>query len=216
MILPVISMMLFWVSGCTSYRVRVNGYLNLPQGKSLAPNSAICVIENEEANNPIFEKEIRKKIEYLLSNAGYSLRDFESADYYLMISYGISDGKTKTGAVPIYNPGQSMTINTYGTSGSSYSTAQTPGYTTYMPVSTTVFTRYLQLHLIDAAHYRVNSEVVEVWVGDTISTGENSDLREVINYLLISAFEYFGQDTKKGKRKEIYESDERAKALMAI
>lgn len=203
------------VSGCTSYSVRVNGYSNLPKDESLLTNSTICVIENKKAENFLFEAEIKKKIERLLSEYGYPLANAESADYYLLFSYGISDGKNETISVPIYNPGSNYTVNTYGAYGSSYSTIHGSGYTTYVPHSVTKYYRYLKLHLVEAASYRDKAEIIEVWVGDVVSEGANSDLREVINYLLIPAFEYFGQDTKKGKKIEILEMDKRAKGLMS-
>ncbi|MFH1613688.1 MAG: DUF4136 domain-containing protein [Planctomycetota bacterium] len=201
--------------GCTSYQVNVNGYLGVPSDSSISKASTICVVENKDADNTILENEIKTKIEKLLVSAGYSIGDKESADYYILFGYGISDGKEVTGSVPIYNPGQTATVNTFGTYGSSYSTVQTPGHTTYMPYSYAVFTRYLQLKLIDAECFRKSSDIKDIWIGEVTSTGRNSDLREAINYLLIPAFKYFGQNTKKAIREEIFENDKRVRALVS-
>ena len=42
-----------------------------------------------------------------------------------------------------------------------------------------------------------------IWMGKTVSSGRSSDLREVIDYLLVGTFRYFGQDTGKQQKIKI-------------
>lgn len=210
----VLTVCLISFSGCTSYRVSVNGYLGVP-GSSISPGSTINVIEDKKADNTILENEIKRKIEKILVNSGRAMANDDSADYYLLFSYGISDGRNISGSTPIYHPGQTAIANTSDESGSSFSMIQTPGYTTYVPYYQTVYTTYLQLKLIDGEIYRKSLDVKTVWLGEAKNTGSNSDLREVMNYLLIPAFKYFGQNTNKAIKENIFENDKRVRDLVA-
>ena len=102
------------------------------------------------------------------------------------------------------------TFSSYG--GSSYSTIQTPGYTTYIPYSYTVFTRQLKLFLFDNSV--MERKVDPLWIGTITSTGTSSDLREVINYMLVCAFDHFEENTKKRINITLIKGDKRAKALI--
>ena len=197
-------------SGCRTYHINVNGYLDPENEKIVEPGSSIFVIGSKEVKNPIFDKEVKNKIEKLLALKGFDIKDSEEADFFLIYSYGIDNGTTKTGALPVYQSGGTATVNTFGSSGYSHSMVQLPGSTTYVPYSRTLYGRWLLLNVIDAQRYRRTEEINSTWVGEMSSSGSNSDLREVVNYLLVVAFDHFGEDTGKQIKKTILSTDERA------
>ena len=204
----------FGVLGCgPSYRVGLNGYSASGVDLQLPHTSSISVVADTNAPNPLLEKEIASKIQKLLNEKGYAQAPIDRANFYLFFEYGIDSGRTKTGAMPMYHPGGTATVNTFHSyGGSSYSTIQTPGYTTYVPYSRTVYTRWLNLLLYDK---RVMEYKVEpVWIGTITSSGRSSDLREMINYMLVCAFDHFGENTKKRIIRQVSADDKRAKALM--
>lgn len=191
-------------TGCSRIEVRVNGFTSTGIALQLPAHASIAVAEDPNAQNPIFEKEIAGKIQKLLSSKGYSVPSSEKAEYNLAFHYGIDSGRTITGAMPIHHTVGTGTKHTY------YGT----GYTTYMPYSHTVYTRWLILYLTDAKKFKETRKIEHMWIGEVISSGSSTDLRSVINYMLVAAFEHFGDNTKKQIRMTIPGDDERVKLLM--
>ncbi len=192
--------------GCAvSYNVGVNGYSSSDQSLQIHQESSIYVVADTNTPNPILEEEIGMKIKKLLSKKGYSIGTDE-ANYYLLFDYGMNSGQTVTDTIPIYHPG--------GYSHYPYSSFYRHGYTSYMPYSTVIYTRWLVLRLIDGKAYRTSKESKPLWIGEVMSAGPSSDLRELINYLLIAAFEHFGEDTGKRVNELFLEDDERVKLLI--
>jgi hypothetical protein len=191
--------------GCSaSYNVGVNGYSTSGQTLQIKESSIHIVIDSN-APNPILEKEIGMKIQKLLNEKGYST-GADDADYYLLFDYGMSSGQNITKAYPIYHSGFYYRYpHSYG---------YRYGYSTYMPYSTVVYTRWLVLKLVDSKTYKADQKAKPLWIGEIASTGPSSDLREIINYLLIAGLEHFGQDTGKRVNELFYEDDERIQLLI--
>lgn len=209
-ILPII----YLSTGCTHYKVGVNGFTPTGTTLQIPQYSSVYVVKDSNAPNPIFEKEIAEKIQKFLNSRGHSVAAYDKANFYLLFQYAIDSGRTKTGVMPVYQPGGTATMNTFSSyGGMSYSTIQTPGYTTYVPYTKTTYTRWLTLNLIDGTAYRESKKVEPLWIGEVTSSGSCSDLREVINYMLIAAFEHFGENTKKRVTETLLSSDKRAKLL---
>ncbi|MCP4261958.1 MAG: DUF4136 domain-containing protein [Planctomycetes bacterium] len=200
--LPIICLSL----GCAvSYNVGINGYSSSGQTLQIHQESSIYVVSDSNAPNPILENEIEMKIRKLINKNGNSIGTDE-ANYYLLFDYGMNSGQTVTDAIPIYH--------TSGYSGYPYSSFYSHGYTSYVPYSTVVYTRWLVLKLVDGKAYRISKKAKPLWIGEVVSAGTNSDLRESINYMLVAAFEHFGQDTGKRVNVLFLEDDERVKLLM--
>ena len=206
-------------AGCAARSdVEISGFAISGQSLGLPAVSTIGVVEDSNATNRSLEKEIAVKIQKLLGTKGFSTAGAEP-DYYLLFSYGIDSGRTAVETRAGYEPGDIVTVNVAGTcSGKPYSrisTIHAPPYTTYVPYSATVYTRWLVLRLIDGRAYRKAKEIVPVWIGEITSVGAGSDLRETINYMLVAAFEHFGENTGKRISNPILKRDERVRALMA-
>jgi len=190
--------------GCAaSYNVGINGYSSTGETLQIPQLSSIYVVTDSNATNPFLEKEIAVKIQKLLTAKGYTVGTHQ-ASYYLLFEYGIDSGRILTDAIPIHHP----TI--YG----EYSTIHAPYYGRYVPYSELFYTRWLVLKLVDRNAYRDLHKAEPSWIGEVTSTGPSPDLREVINYMLIAAFEHFGQDTDRRVTKVIPKDDERVELLM--
>jgi len=185
--------------------VGVNGYSSSGQTLQIHQASSIYVVVDSNAPNPILEEEIGMKVQKLLNTKGYNIGTEES-NYYLLFDYGINSGRTVTDTIPLYHP---SAYYEYPFSGVYWH-----GYTTYAPYSTVVYTRWLVLRLIDGKAYRTSQKAKPLWIGEVMSAGPSSDLRELINYMLIAAFEHFGEDTGKRVNELFLEDDERVKLLM--
>ena len=187
--------------GCgTSYNVGVNGYSSTGQSLQIPNRSSIRVVADSNAANPILQREVMVKIETLLKEKGYGVKA-DPADYHLLFRYGIDSGRAVTGVMPIWQSGFYCDY--------SYGHGHRHGYITHVPYSEVVYTRWLVLRLFDGEAYRASKETEPLWIGEIASAGMDSDLRELINYMLIVGFEHFGQDTGKMISEAISKDDER-------
>lgn len=192
---------LFLSLGCaTSYSVAVNGYSATGQVVRIPDGASISVVTDSNVPNPILEKEVAAKIDKLLVERGYRT-SAEKPDYYLLFDYGIDAGRTVTDVISIHHPGYYRPYP--------YSSARWFGYTTYVPYSEVIHTRWLTLKLFDDEAYKISKSAEPVWIGEVASAGMSSDLRELMNYMLIGAFEHFAQDTQRQVTEYIYKNDER-------
>lgn len=185
------------VSGC-AVNVRTTGFLDRRPGTSApSPGSSFAVLENNQAANPILDREIRFKIEKLLLARGYRIAAREQALYALTFDYNISPG-LRTGVTTVYSRGQmQMTPVPDGKGGTTYINVMTPGTTTAVPTLTDVFTKHLTLKIMEARSLAAGQNEKIIWIGETVSTDASSDLRSDIDYLLAAVFSYFGLDTGK-------------------
>ncbi|MFA6345637.1 MAG: hypothetical protein WCX34_06315 [Syntrophales bacterium] len=192
---------LLWVAlalllgGC-ALNVRTTGFLDPAAGTSAPPAGAsFAVLENAEVPNPIFDREIRGKIEILLTKHGYKIAAQDRADYLLTFSYDMSAG-LRIGTMTSYGPPRTQIVAVSdGRGGRTFRAITVPGAVTTRPTVTETFTRRLTLKVVDASPLRAGGPERVVWIGDTLSTETSSDLRYDIDYLLAAAFAWFGRDT---------------------
>ncbi|HQO38163.1 MAG TPA: DUF4136 domain-containing protein [Candidatus Omnitrophota bacterium] len=203
----------FLASGCaTYYRVRVNGYLDAAQGPApLTPEASFCVLENKDARNPIFDSQIRSKVEKLLTQKGYVLKPADTADFHVNFAYVVGTGQTVTDVRREYSAGETGTVITHGPDGEvRTSTVLLPARTTYVPYQYTEHTAMLTLEVIDAPRLRTSQQKKPVWIGESSTTVRDPDQRDIVNYLLAAVSDYFGQNTPKSVTALIKEDNPRA------
>ena len=199
--------------GPTLYNVKVNGYTDPAAPALIAPGGSFFVIENQQAKNPLLEKEIAGKINKLLTNRGFSLSAYEQAQYYLFFSYGIGQELAASVAMPDYSYGFGLGGGPgYGWRGGGSYFFAAPFFTFY-PTPENLYSRWLLLNVVDGKYYREKGEFRTIWVGEARSTGTSADLRTAINYLLLADFQQFGQNTGKAVSVEINEAAPQVQGL---
>jgi len=207
------------IMGCTRYSVGVTSYLadDVPF-PAASESTLIAVVTESDPKEPLLEKEVKRKVEYLLEMQGFEVGSVGESDYVLTAFISIDDGTTGTGTRSVYHAGGVSYTHVYTSNGQwATATTQNPGYTTHHPYSFTFFTRYLGLDLYERERW-IRSQENEItdaiaWRATSISSGSSSDLRSAIDYLLVPAFEHFGEDTGKRKRTTLFEGDNRVKQL---
>jgi hypothetical protein len=205
----ILMIMILVAGGCTPvYRVQVNGFADADAAGRILPHARISVVERPDAENPLFEKEVARKIGKILRGKGFSLSDLGGADFLCTFNYGVGVGLTRVGSVPLPSPPVTSIVTIPDRDGvPQTTTVMTPGPMTYVPQVSTEYDRWLRIAISEAASYRTSKTARVVWYGDIVSSGTSRDLRTVMNYMLIAAFEEFGKDTGKGIIKEIKEDD---------
>lgn len=192
--------------GCANYySVKVNGYTGPGATGEIKSGGTFFVMENKEVKNPLLEQEIRDKITRLLQVRGYPVTTkFDKADYYLFFSYGMGEPKSVTVVTPDYGWGWGGGV---GFGGPGWYSMSGP-FVTYAPSATsTIYDRWLLINVVEGPAYRANKESRPVWVGEAKSLGASSDLRVVLNYLLVADFQEFGKNTGKAITVDLKQDD---------
>ena len=197
-------MLSIWVSGCTTtYTIYVNGFSELE--KPIKDKASIYVASDANCTNPIFDKEIRVKVETLLKWYGYeAVTSSEAADYRLCFRAG-TDSHKESSFRPPYHPGAEF----YG----GFPEYNRFGYTTYAPYWDMLYDHWLVMKVFAGKQGGTSDKDKPVWIGEAVTSTEVGDLREAVNYLLVGSFEYFGVDTKKRETITIKEDDTRIRQL---
>jgi len=175
-------------AGCTTtYTVHVNGFSELD--KPISDKASIYVTVDPNSQNPIFDKEIKAKIEMLLKSHGYiPAPDVEPADYRLSFHVGL-DSRRVTDYMPLHRPFMGFHDRFRG--------EYNFGYTSYVPYFETIYDQWLVIKVFAAGRTAASEAGKVVWIGEAMTDTSVADLRQVVNYLLVAGFEYFGADTKR-------------------
>ncbi len=185
-------LILFTVSicavGCSAtYTVHVNGFSKLDE--PIKDKASIYVTVDPNSQNPIFDNEIKTKIEMLLKEQGYvPAPNVEISDYRLAFQVGL-DSRRVSGYTPLYRPFISFHDRYWG----DYHF----GYTSYVPYYDTNYDQWLVMKVFAPDRSSASDAEQVVWIGEAMTGTSIADLRHVVNYLLVAGFEYFGVDTGK-------------------
>jgi hypothetical protein len=192
--------LLIFVVGC-ALDIRTTGYLDRASGvTALTKGTAFAVMENAQAENPIFDREVKGKLEKMLTKRGYRIAPPETADYLLTYGYSIGPGFRSSVVTSYGLPQTQITSVPDGRGGVTTRAVTTPGQPFSVPMISTEYTRQLTVKVADAARQREDKKEHVIWVGETHSIDPSSDLRYDVDYLLVVTFAYFGQDTGKQVR----------------
>ena len=152
---------------------------------------------NAQAANPVFDREVGSKIGRMLGMRGFRVETTEKADYVVTYGYGINPG-LRSDSVATYGPPVTEIVPVPDGKGGITTRAVTlPGPVSLIPTVTMQYAKHLTLKVADAARMRSEKQEYILWVGETFSNDQSSDLRYDIDYLIVAAFRYFGQDTGK-------------------
>lgn len=195
------------LAGCAAtLPVSVNGYTDPAVAVSIPPGSRFCVAENPQAQNPLLEREIKAKLERLLTRKGYGVVPCEQADFVLLFTYGIGPGASRTLISPEWGFG--LGAGRYWHGGYVFFW---PGFTTYSTAA--LYERWVLLNVVSGRDFREQKTTRPLWVGEARSSGTQADLRQAVDPLLVAALEKLGRDTGRAVTVELREDDPRLRDL---
>ncbi|MCX5824157.1 MAG: DUF4136 domain-containing protein [Deltaproteobacteria bacterium] len=136
-----------------------------------------------------------------LKTQGFVETSFDQAELLVLIWYGIDSGQQENYSIPIFGQTGVSSSTTYGSlrsSGGGYGTYS--GTTTYtptygivgaVPASRTIFTRFVQLGIIDKTTFIQQGSVKKLYEGRVTSQGKSGELSEILPVMIKSIFEEF-------------------------
>jgi hypothetical protein len=162
-------------------------------------------IKFAKKDDQLFAKEVAYKIENMLNSMGYSsVKDINEADYCLVFNFDML-GSKHTRDVLRQEPDKVATKKVYSCQGRRACDKNleyeerivTPGEFFYVKEDYILYKKELFIEVYDSKLYRDTKKQEQLWGGYSSKSGESADLRSQIDYLLISAFKYFGRSTKR-------------------
>ncbi len=212
--------------------MEVNAYLSRELAFPEPGLATIGVVVQIEPDEPLLAREIASKVGAILEEKGYAVGEAEEAEYVLLCAAGMDPGETRVDYTPVYSGGgYYRTYYQRGRWRTRVVTTHLPGYTTYVPYTYTVYPSGLSATLMKKDLIRGapegEAEAEEeagrppdesladatVWRCVTLSAGTTSDLRWIVNHMLLATFDRFGEDTSKQLRVAIPKDDERVTLL---
>jgi len=208
-----------FISGCSRIHIHFNSYQSRTRAFPTASSeNTIAIAIGSGLDEPLLDEEVTAKIVYMLHTRGYQVVPQEEARYIMSCWYAIDSGKTYTGIMPIYEPGEVVTRHVQNSRGRWKTvTTHLPGYTQYIPYSYTVFAKQLGLtlqknQLPNEKQETVSAESI-IWRCTNINADESPDLRGRISPMLVMAFDYLGKNTGRQMEESISVKDKRIRAL---
>jgi hypothetical protein len=169
------------------YRVsfRAEGPL---QGSAVPRDRTVYVVPNSDVADAALERDLRRQMEAALQRKGYVLAPPETADLYVLATFGVGTQIVSSMAPMFLSPpvrlglGRGRPMN---------------DRLEYVGVVSEEFNRWMLVIASDADYYRKTGNVRNLWRGQATSQAKTADLGGIAAYLLIPAMEYFGRGTAK-------------------
>jgi len=212
-------------TGCTNVHMSINAYRSkeLPFPEPGSDHSVGVVVQTVPAE-PLLNEEIKRKVADILKTKGYAVAPAEKADYVLVCSASMDSGVSDTDYVPVTSPGSYSYSHIYDSYGRvARVSTYIPGETTYLPYTYTIYTKGLVLTLLRRDLVRASGddkkkeeplEEATVWRCVTLSTGGSSDLRWIVNHMMLASLDRFGKDTGRQEEVSMALNGERVKRLV--
>lgn len=199
------------LTGCPrQFNITHNAFANtryIPHGFPIG--CSFTVEPMNGVNDPMMNQEIKCKIEHILQNKGYIiLQDRGQSQFYIVFDYRMESSK-KTVDVTQYIPGETVT---------SHSRKLKPGHTTeYEDQTTYTQGKFVKIpkvcdfygkSLFIQVYDTRNAHLTPVWQGSAECNDRYEDLRDSLDYLLITSLRHFGYNTQKTIETSIYSDNE--------
>lgn len=193
----VLLMLLAIVSGCaTAVETSISSFHNL---ENHFPGSTYTILPIEQQEGSLEFQTYANLVKNEMNRYGFAESQFNDAKYVVFLKYGIDNGREVTSTIPIYGQtgvSSSYTtgnVNMYGNtatySGTTYNTP-TYGITGTQQVSSTEYTRYLFLDIVDKEK-STEKNLAKVYEGHAISRGSSEHLSAVMPAIIKSVFKDF-------------------------
>jgi hypothetical protein len=159
------------------------------QGSSVPHDKTLYVVPNGEMNDAPLERDVRHQLEAALLGKGYVLAPPETADLYVLATFGVG--------TEINRALEPMFISPPARIGLGRGARPLNDRMEYVAKLDQQFNRWMLVIASDARYYRETGNIKNLWRGQSQSSAKSSDLRGIASYLLLPALDYFGKGTQK-------------------
>lgn len=159
------------------------------EGSSVPRNKSLYVVPNGEVSDPVLERDVRRQLEASLQSKGYVLAPPETADLYVLATFGVGTQFERSM--------EPMFISPPAGPGLGRGARPMNDRLIYVGVVNEQYNRWMLVIASDADYYRKTGNIRNLWRGQSMSQAKTKDLRGIAAYLLVPAMDYFGKGTAK-------------------
>lgn len=201
----VIALWLSVLSACATGGVRqvsVNAGDDGDPAQPLARMS-LYVVPNTRMTDTLLEVRVRAHVEEALLAKGYKLGPPESADAYVLASFGAVDEMGQTDIAAFYPP-MTKTTRTAGGTVIRRTYAEHVGHEKVLaPINSVA----VILSASDARLFRETGTVRTIWQCEASTPGKPELAHQMVPYLLVSTLKYFGKSSDGAQSIEIKDKE---------
>jgi hypothetical protein len=190
--------------GCsTVIRSNVTRFDELPE--STAGKSVYFLPLEEQATSAAYRSYAGRVATELANYGMHKTDDLTTADFAIIMDFGVGGERQISGAVPLYGQTgggttfHSGSVSTFGSGGSSFGSYTGQSYSApsfgilgMMPYTRTEYDRFFAIRMIDLARSTAD-KLVPVYEGNVLSTGAAASFDEVSGCLIQALFQDFRQ-----------------------
>jgi len=182
------------LTGCASSGFRQVSFAGETSLAGAAPpnGQSVHVVRNVAMKDTILEARIRYRLEEFLLQRGYVISPAETADLYVLATFGAGE-RMVAGIAPVFrDPEVREDKNREGAVTRRH---WVPGRVEYLRVPLVKNSLWLQVLSSDARYYRSTGQVRNLWRGESAVVGRSEAMPDVLPFLIVPTFRYFGKST---------------------
>jgi len=164
---------------------------------------SVYVVPNTKMTDTVLEARVRAQVEKALLAKGYKFGPPESADAYVLASFGALDVNGQVDVEAFYPP---MTKTTRTANGGVVRRTYAE-HLGHEKVDGTIKSVAVILSAADAKLFRETGTVRVIWMGQASTPAQPDLLNRMVPYLLVSALKYFGTETHGEQSIEIRDKE---------
>lgn len=164
----------------------------------------VHVVRNTEMSDTVLENRIRIHLEEFLLSRGYVLASPDTAELYVMATFG--SGTRVVGSTASVIRAENVGVVRSPT-GEVISRRFNPARMEELRVASLENSVWLMVLSSDARHYRSTGQIRNLWRGEAAMRGKPESLPESAPYLIVPALKYFGKGTMQTLLLDVREKD---------
>ena len=153
-------------TGCAGHLIRINGHCRDTEKGKIPSGATFFVVENNTVDPFARTSGIKGTVAKILESKGYKTGNFQDADYFLAIGYGVGSGQKVLENVQMaitFAPFADVVAHNPGTSSPTVQPVNIAPMT--MDHTQSVFEIWLTCKLIDGKKYRETKQLNDIWTG---------------------------------------------------
>ena len=182
------------LSGCASAAFRPVSFAGESSAAAAVPPSGMTahVVRNVSMKDTALETRIRYKLEEFLLRRGYTLASADTADLYILATFGAGE-RMVASVAPVFREAEVKVER--NREGQPVRRIFVPNRMEYLRVPLVKNSVWLQVLSSDARHYRSTGQIRNIWRGEAAMVANPDLLDDFTPFLLAATLKYFGRAT---------------------
>src|SRR5215212_1536382 len=184
----------FAVAGCASGGFHQVSFAGETSTAGAAPpnGKTAHVVQNTSMRDTILEARIRYKLEEFLLSRGYTLAAADTADIYVLATFGAGE-RMVAATAPVFREAE---VRTDGSrDGKTTRRTFLPDRMEYLRIPLLKNSVWLQVLSSDGRYFRSTGQIRNLWRGESAMLARSETITDNARFLLVPSLRFFGRST---------------------